>query len=169
MIPIPNHRQLKKKKKKLGFFCIDISVTHGFNYRPRLFESFACTWQWHELCFSFVFGCIFFLLHFFLHSVASLISFTIINSCMLFYILFVCVCDLCLQNIWSTCALAPYSLSFLWVSARTTSLSSPLSSLIPGIAALLVLLSHILLSFLCSLGRQLLQTPEGFDYRPPAI
>lgn len=32
-----------------------------------------------------------------------------------------------------------------------------------------MLLFHILLSFLCSLDRQLLQTPEGFDYRPPAI
>lgn len=99
MIPIPNHR-----KKKLGFFCIDISVTHGFNYRPRLFESFACTWQWHELCFSFVFGCIFFLLHFFLHSVASLISFTIINSCMLFYILFfVCVWPLSTKHMEHLC------------------------------------------------------------------
>lgn len=70
------------------------SVTHGCDYRSRQFESVACTWQWHELCFSFVFGCIFFLLHFFLPSVSSLISYTY-N--------FFCLCDLCLKYMEHLC------------------------------------------------------------------
>lgn len=90
------HRLLKKKII-FGISSIDISVTHGCDYRPRL-ESVPCTWQWHELCFSFVPGCgsgIF--VHFFLHSIASLINFTLLNSYRLFYIHFFCLCDLCLH------------------------------------------------------------------------
>lgn len=45
-------------------------------------------------CFSFVFGCIFFLLHFFLPPVSSLISYTYI---------FFCLCDLCLKHMEHLC------------------------------------------------------------------